>query len=480
MLAELEERDVPAPRVPADDGTLRVGDPARDEIREPCVHVLELRPADVPDERVAPLAAVADRAAVVDHPDGEAGVDVRLHLRLPAVEVEPGRSAVDEHQHRERASRVVRRDEEAVHALPVWVLEVPRLVRPRRRRALAERDDLGARVVEDEPLPLALLVERTTRARPVGHAPSRCSRARSRSGVSSPSRRRSGRGTTGPRAMFASRSAEPSGHQSAAETSPSRSSRSRSKSPVSRFQIAGPRVAVALVVARETLIAGHGRPAASGERHPLVELLADRFARARVDDAERWVDEVAVLGVLEAEQRAVRGERPAEKSPRLDAPEPHRVIGAVDRLCRAAVDRHVDGEALAIGDRRDDDPRCLREPFVPAVRHAVEEQRRLASVERLHVPAAGLVAALVLEPENAVAVERRDGVDETDGMVGHLPARAGLGVERVDLPDARLVRDVDGVYAERPATTPGDTRRERESAVPMRAGSCGRGSRRTA
>ena len=104
MLAELQQRDVPAPRVPADDGTLRVGDPARDEIGEPRVHVLELGPADVRDERVPPLSAVPDGAAVVDHPDGEAGVDVRLHLRLPAVEVEPRRPAVDEHQHRKRAA----------------------------------------------------------------------------------------------------------------------------------------------------------------------------------------------------------------------------------------------------------------------------------------------------------------------------------------------------------------------------------------
>ncbi len=225
------------------------------------------------------------------------------------------------------------------------------------------------------------------------------------------------------------------------------------------------------MVARETLVSGHGRPAASGQRHSLVEQLADDRAGARIDHAKRGVYEVAVLRVLEAEQRAVRGERPAEESVRFDAPEPHRAIGAVDRPCGAAVDRDVDGEALAVGDRRDDDPRRLGEPFVPSVRHAVEEERRLASVERLHVPAAGLVAALVLEPENALAVERRDGVDETHRMVGHLPALAGLGVERVDLPDAGLVRDVDGATRSARATTPGDTRRALESAVPMRADS---------
>ena len=89
---------------PPTTGALGIGDTACDEIREPRVHVLELRPADVPDERVAPLAPVSDRAAVVDHPDGESRVDVGLHLGVPAVEVERRRAAVHEHEHREGAS----------------------------------------------------------------------------------------------------------------------------------------------------------------------------------------------------------------------------------------------------------------------------------------------------------------------------------------------------------------------------------------
>ena len=268
MLAQLQQRDVPAPRVPADDGTLRVGDPALDEIRESGVHVLELRPADVRDERVAPLPAVADGAAVVDHPDGEAGVDVRLHLRLPAVEVEPRRPAVDEHQHRKRAARIVRRDEEAVHALPVGILEVPRLVRPRRWRALAEREDLGARVVEDEPLPLALLVREP-------HAPVRAdTRLPDVAGLGrdrgEPSRRdvvavqvrptlvdvvEQERGAVGPPVAHEDLTVE-------VELEPLE---------VARLEVPdrGPSVAVAFVVARETLVTGHGRPAASGQRHPL-------------------------------------------------------------------------------------------------------------------------------------------------------------------------------------------------------------------
>ena len=160
MLPQLEERDVPAPGVAGDHRALGVGQAVRDEILEPGVHVLELRPADVPDERVAPLPSVADRAAVVDHPDDEARVHVGLHLGLPAVEVEPRRPAVDEHHHRERAPGVVRRHVEAVHALAVRILEVPRLVRPGRRRSLALHGDrLGADVVQHEPLAVTLLVE---------------------------------------------------------------------------------------------------------------------------------------------------------------------------------------------------------------------------------------------------------------------------------------------------------------------------------
>ncbi len=159
MLSELEQRDVPAPRPTCDHGALGVGDPAGDEIREAGVHVLDLRAADVGDQDVSPLAPVPDGAAVVDHPDREARVDVRLHLRLPAVEVEPGRAAVDEHHHRERPARVVRGHVEAVHALAVRVLEVPRLVRPAFRGPRRRRQELGARVVEREPLPVSLLLD---------------------------------------------------------------------------------------------------------------------------------------------------------------------------------------------------------------------------------------------------------------------------------------------------------------------------------
>src|SRR5688572_3994513 len=96
----------------------------------------------------------------------------------------------------------------------------------------------------------------------------------------------------------------------------------------------------------------------------------------------------------------------------------------------AAIEGDVDREAVAVGDRCDDDSGGLREPLAPAVRHAVEKERRLAAREGLHVPAAGLVAALVLKPENALAVQRGDGIDETHRVIRHLTTRARLTVER--------------------------------------------------
>ena len=126
----------------------------------------------------------------------------------------------------------------------------------------------------------------------------------------------------------------------AARTRPSRGSRSRvacRRRARGRTQGAGRR---------------DGRPAARDQRHALVELLAHGLARARVEDAERGVDEVAVLGVLEAEQRAVRRERAPQEAVPVGASEAYRGVRAVDDLRLAAVERDVHGKAVAIGDRR--------------------------------------------------------------------------------------------------------------------------------
>ena len=75
-----------------------------------------------------------------------------------------------------------------------------------------------------------------------------------------------------------------------------------------------PFVTLPLVVESKPLVAGDGRPALRDDRHPLVELLADRCARSRVDHPEGGVDEVAVLRVPETEQGAVGRKASAEES----------------------------------------------------------------------------------------------------------------------------------------------------------------------
>src|SRR5215212_7836741 len=118
-----------------DDGAACVYEATLLEIGETGIDVLELRAADVSDQGVPPVAAVARRASIVDEPHDEAGIDVRLDLGLPPVHVEGGRSAVDEHDRGERPARVVGRDEEAVHAVAALAREVPRLVLARRDAA---------------------------------------------------------------------------------------------------------------------------------------------------------------------------------------------------------------------------------------------------------------------------------------------------------------------------------------------------------
>src|SRR5947208_14893578 len=160
MFAELEEGHVPAPRVACDDGPFRIGDAALHQVTKTRVDVLELGAADIPDQSVAPFTAVTGGPPVIDEADGEAHVDERLDLRLPPVQVEPGRAAVDEHHHRERAAGVVWRDVETVDALPLGVDEVPGLVLASSGTRLpVERQDLRAADVDYASLPVALFVQ---------------------------------------------------------------------------------------------------------------------------------------------------------------------------------------------------------------------------------------------------------------------------------------------------------------------------------
>ena len=179
----------------------------------------------------------------------------------------------------------------------------------------------------------------------------------------------------------------PSGHQSCTETSPSRSSPSSVTLAGLEVPDRRARVALALVVEGEPLVAGDGRPALRGQRHSLVELVADGRAGSRIEDAERRVDEVAVLGVLEAEQRAVRGEAAAQEalaSTPPSAPIGRRGAGSAAPVRRPATRRR----------RSRRDPRSPRRRFPEPARaprsSRAERPRgsaRLASGERLHEPA---------------------------------------------------------------------------------------------
>ncbi len=221
----------------------------------PGVHVFELRPADVADQRVAPLAAVAGRAPVVDESHREPGVDVRLHLRLPAVEVERGRPAVHEHQHRERPARVVRRDEEPVDALPVRVLEVPRLVRAGRPAPGPPTDRISSPVSS-----------RTSRCRwPCSWRSQTLPSGRTRAFQTNPGSVARGsrlpsassylNSRSRPSKRFTRRRADASGHQSATKTAPSRST--LEIAPLAGREIPDPRplVASTLVLERQPRIA---------------------------------------------------------------------------------------------------------------------------------------------------------------------------------------------------------------------------------
>ncbi|TML18185.1 MAG: hypothetical protein E6G39_03605 [Actinobacteria bacterium] len=137
------------------------------------------------------------------------------------------------------------------------------------------------------------------------------------------------------------------------------------------------------------------------------------------------MDQVAVLGVLHEEERTVGGEPAAQKSTLVDASDPNGFGRAVDLRRRCAVERHVNEEAVAGADSGRHDARRLSKPLAPAVRKTCQKRRARPSRERLHEPTAGFVAALVLEPQDPLAVECRRAVDHADNALGDL-ARGGV------------------------------------------------------
>src|SRR6266567_1892843 len=149
------------------------------------------------------------------------------------------------------------------------------------------------------------------------------------------------------------------------------------------------------------------------------------------------MDQITVLGVLQAEQRAVGREPAAARAMLVDATDANGVGRSIHLSCSASRKRDVDGESAEVADSRRDDPGRLRETLVPACGYALQERLRLAPRERLHDPAARLIAGLVLEPEDSFRVNRQRSVDHADSAVGHLTTLARRRLPRIQLPDAR-------------------------------------------
>src|SRR5207249_7094989 len=134
---------------------------------------------------------------------------------------------------------------------------------------------------------------------------------------------------------------------------------------------------------------------------------------------------------------------PAEESTLVEAADANRLGRPVDLRCRTAVERDVDGESVAVADCRRYDPGGLGKALVPAIRNTFQKRSGLASREGLHEPATGLIAGLVLEPQDPLPVESRGSIDHADDAVGHLTTLAARRLPGIQLPDARLVGGVD-------------------------------------
>ena len=192
-----------------------------------------------------------------------------------------------------------------------------------------------------------------------------------------------------------------------------------------------------------------GQPRVSRDRGPAAGLqglagvvqLCEHGARPRVDDAQRGVDQVAVFGMLQTEQRAVRGEGGAVEYDALRAlggAQPHGLGGAIQLLGGFAIEGGVDDEPVPVAHARRCDSRRLGQAFGPSEWQPVEQRLGGTALERLAEPPAGFVPGLVLEPQHAPPVERRRAAVHADRVVGDAAPGTGGAVPRVDLPHAAL------------------------------------------
>ena len=154
------------------------------------------------------------------------------------------------------------------------------------------------------------------------------------------------------------------------------------------------------------------------------------------------MDQVAVFGVLEAEERAVGRQSGAVEPPSrpVRLPERDRFGALVHGFGGTPVLAREDVEAVAVADEGNSDPRALGEAFVPSMRHAFQEGRGRTAVEGLVEPPSRFVARLVLEPDDAGSIVRGCALGDADGMVRDPASLAGREVQRVNLPHDRLAR----------------------------------------
>ena len=190
IAAELHQRDVAAPRPAGDHRALAIDVVALQQIVQPRRHVVHVGEPGVAGQRVTPGTPVPGRTPVVRHRHQEPRVDIGLDLGHVAVDVQPMRSAVDEHHHGVRAV-AVGLDDPAVHVLPLPVSVAPVAERPARRR-LADCDRLLAAIGQHTRSRGRRRCARTRRCRRAGRGHRRSSRGASRS--SSPRRWRRRRG----------------------------------------------------------------------------------------------------------------------------------------------------------------------------------------------------------------------------------------------------------------------------------------------
>jgi hypothetical protein len=100
------------------------------------------------------------------------------------------------------------------------------------------------------------------------------------------------------------------------------------------------------------------------------------------------MNQVPVLGELDAEQRAVGGKRAAREAALVDAPEANGFRRAVHLFGTLSVASDVEREPVEVADGGGAEPGSLREPFVQSDRTPHEEGMGFSAGERLHEPAA--------------------------------------------------------------------------------------------